>query len=300
METGAVAPAAVDGIGFGNAGGDGQIIAAVVLLDPIAAPADSDAALPSSVDVAFYVAPAEGMPAISGPPAFEVTAVAIGNVVFDLSDGYSLSIDELQSAVFVANASTGEWILVWGAAQIALDGADAARFWGTTSVELANGTKITMETAVDAMIADLFRLDKLTVTREDRAMVITGIAETMLGDLAVVQSFEGDAIDAATRDGLTIVSDLTGSWSDEYGNSVDQTVLDDTAVGGLYGPGKDTLSLSEISEAISSFVAYNQIDSLMLTIGRNQTSDSDRRPQANDIYRAMALYAGENAARAGD
>ncbi|QAY75565.1 DUF1521 domain-containing protein [Sphingosinicella sp. BN140058] len=297
METGAVAPPSAATLGLDGQGDDGQFIAAVVLLDPMAAPADSDAALPSSVNVAVYIAPSDDLPAISGPPAFEVKAVSIGNVVFDLADGYSLSIDELQSAVFVANALTGESILVWGAAEIALDGADAARFWGTTSVELGNGTKITMETAVDALVADLFRLDRLTVTRDDRAMVITGIAETTLGDLAVVQSFDGEAIDAATRDGLTIVSDLTGTWSDEYGNAVDQSVLDQTAVGGLYGPDQDTLSLGEICEAISSFVAYNQIDSLMLTIGRNQPSETERRPQAIDVYRSMALYAGENARR---
>ena len=274
-------------------GGDAPLVAAAVLLDPLAAPADAQAALPASVDVALFVAPAEGLPAISGPPVFEVQAVAIGSVVFDLSDGYSLSIDEIRSAVFVMNALTGESMLVWGAGEIALDGAEAGRFWGTTTVELGNGTKITMETAVDAAIADLFRLDKLTVTQDDRAMVITGIAETTLGDLAVVRSLDGEAIDAATRDGLTLVTDLTGTWSDEFGNAVDQAILDQTAPGALYGPGAETLSLGEVSKAMWSFVTTNQIDSLMLTIDRNRPSEDDRRPEATEVYRALALYAGD-------
>jgi hypothetical protein len=92
-------------------------VTAVVLLDPIAAPEDSIAMLPATADIALFVSPAEGLPAISGEPAFQVTAIAVGNVVFDLSDGYSLTIDEVQSAVFVANALTGESIRVWGAAQ---------------------------------------------------------------------------------------------------------------------------------------------------------------------------------------
>jgi len=295
VDVGPVAGGAIDGLAL-QSGDEGALVTAIVLLDPIAAPADSQAALPASVDIALYVAPSDTLPAISGPPAFEVKAVAVGSVVFDLADGYSLSIDELQSAVFVANMLTGESMLVWGAAQIALDGADAARFWGTTTVELGNGTRITMETAADALIADLFRLDRLTVTRDDRAMVITGIAETALGDLAIVQSFEGEAVDAATRDGLTLVTDLTGTWSDEYGNAVDQAILDQTAPDALYGPGADTLSLHEISKAIASFVAYNQVDSLMLTIDRNRPSPVDRRRDAAEIYRSLALYAGSRLA----
>ncbi|MBB5710896.1 DUF1521 domain-containing protein [Sphingomonas xinjiangensis] len=291
MDLSPVSAGAVGSIGGAGAGDTPVLINALVLLDPIAAPADSAATLPVSADVALFLAPAKDLPAISGPPAFEVKAIAIGSVVLDLSDGYSLTIDEARSAVFVAHGDTGETILVWGNAQIALDGADDARFWGTTTVELGNGTKITMETAQDPAIAGLFRLDKLTVTQAERAMVITGIAETTLGDLAVVQSHEGEALDAATRDGLTIVADLTGSWSDEYGNAVTQTVLNQTAVGRRYGPGKRTLSLREVSGAISSFVAYAQIDSLMLTIGRN-LQGAPTRSDNSEVQRALALYAG--------
>jgi hypothetical protein len=298
--TAPVASAAVDGISTLHAGETPVLVAEVVLVDPIAAPADSAAALPANADVAIFVAPAEGLPAIAGEPAFEVKAIAVGGVIFDLGDGYSLSIDEAQSAVFVANAETGETMLVWGAAQLSLDGAEAARFWGTTSVELGNGTKITMETVADTAVADLFRLDKLTVTRDDHAMVITGIAETVLGDLVVAQSLDGEAIDATTRDGLTIVTDLAGRWSDEYGNAVTQAILGQTAPGRQYGPGKRTLSLGEISSAITRFVTYNQIDSLMLTIGRNIVDRPGERGTGSEVHRALALYAGETARRAAD
>lgn len=293
MDTTALAAPAVGQTAALTTSPDGNepMVAAVLLLDPIAAPAESLAVLPASADVALYIAPADGLPTISGPPVFEVRAIAIGNAVFDLSDGYSLSIDELQSAIFVANALTGESILVWGTAQIALDGAEAARFWGTTTIELRNGTKITMETAADAAMADLFRLDKLTVTKDDRAMVITGIGESTLGDLAVVQSLGGEAIDDATRDGFAIVSDVTDSWSDEWGNAVDQALLDETAPGELYGPGSELLSLGEISKTIWKFVSHNQLDSLILTLNRGRDAAHERRSEATEVYRAMALYA---------
>ncbi|HVJ02374.1 MAG TPA: hypothetical protein VM662_09340, partial [Sphingomonas sp.] len=90
-----------------------------------------------------------------------------------------------------------------------------------------------------------------------------------------------------------------GRWSDEYGNTVTQAVLDQTAVGRRYGPGKRTLSLGEISRAIASFVTYNQIDSLMLTIGRNQVDTTGRRAGA-EVHRQLALYAGETTRRTFD
>lgn len=293
--TGPVASSAVDSISITLSDDATPMVASVVLVDPIAAPADAAAILPETADIALYVAPAEGLPVVSGPPAFEVKAISIGGIMFELGDGYTLTLDEATSSIYVTNAETGESLLVWGAAEIALDGAEAARFWGTTTVELGNGTKITMETAADATIDDLFRLDKLTVTRDDRAMVVTGLSQETMGDLTVEQSFDGEAIDAATRDGLTIVTDITGRWSDEYGNAITQKLLTQTAPGRRYGPGRTTLSLGEISKAISSFVTYNQIDSLMLTIGRNRVDEPGRRDRSAEVNRAIALYAGVNA-----
>ncbi|MGK6318107.1 DUF1521 domain-containing protein [Sphingomonas sp. DT-204] len=269
---------------------DSTIVASVMLVDPIAAPADSVAVVPATADIAVFVAPASDLPVVSGPPAFEVQAIAIGGILFDLSDGYSLSIDESRSAVFVLNAGTGESLLVWGAGNIALDGADAARFWGTTTVELANGTKLTLETRADAAIADLYRLDKLTVTQGERAMVITGISEETLGDLKVDQSFDGETIDDETRDGLVIARE-GGGWQDEYGNALSQAILDQTRPGELYGPGKTTLSLGEIFSMFFRAVTYGQVSSLMLTTSRNLPADPSGRDSENHLRRTLALYA---------
>lgn len=269
------------------------LVANVVLVDPLTGPAASTAELPATADVTLYVSATPGEPAVNGEPAFTVTAISAGGIVFDLADGYSMTIDELQSAVFVANALTNESVRIWGAAEIQLDGAEAARFWGTTTVELGNGTKITLETAADALITDLFRLDKVTVTRDDRAMVITGVAETALGDVVVTQSFEGEGVDDATRDGLTLVTDLTGSWSDEYGREVTQDVLDQTAPGERYGPGKNQQSLREVMDVISRFVAYEAVGSLMLSLSNRAPSVTPGSDAAAGVRRALALYAAD-------
>lgn len=276
------------------------LIANVVLGDPIAAPAGAQAALPANADITLYVAPSPKLPAISGPPAFEVTAVSVNGIVVDLSDGYSLAVDELRSGVFVANAKTSEKLQIWGAAQIELGGADAARFWGTTSVELGNGTKITLETAKDTAMADLFRLDRLTVTRDDRAMVISGVSSEKTGDLTVVQSRDGYAIDDDTRDGLTLAVDSDGEWTDEYGDAVTQATFDKTAPGELYGPGSTRLSVNEIATVVSRFFIFGQVTSMMSNTRWAITSETNHQDtvdaaRAADLRRAHILYAGATA-----
>jgi Domain of Unknown Function (DUF1521) len=203
--------------------------------------------------------------------------------------------------VIVANAATNENVRIWGAAQIELDGAQAAQFWGTTSVVLGNGAKITLETARDAKVADIFRLDKLTVTKDERAVVITGVSQDAGGDLTVVQSNDGGNIDEDTRDGFVIERNTLTGWADEYGVAVTQDLLDATAVGGRFGPGSDVMSLEEFRTLISRFLAWGQISAMMSLTSRNYCSDMMRQEpsdvaRAADIRRAWARHADEAAA----
>jgi hypothetical protein len=272
------------------------LIADSVLSHPITAPRAPVAVIPATTDVILY-----DKPKVSGIGGFKITGQSIGGISFDLTDGYSLSVNELESAVFVANAGTKESVRIWGAAQIELDGAQAARFWGTTSVVLGNGAKITLETAQDAKLANVFRLDKLTVTKDERAVVITGVSEETGGDLAVVQSNDGRNIDEDTRDGLVIERNTLTGWADEYGVAVTQAILDATAVGAEFGPGSDRMSLDEFRTLISRFLAWGQISSMMSMSLRNCASDMMRQEpgdvaRAADIRRAWARHADENAA----
>lgn len=272
------------------------LVAESMLTHPIAASVSATASLPLTADVTLY-----DKPQISGSGGFKITDQSIGGISFDLTDGYSMLIDEVQSSVFVANAATKENIRIWGQAEIQLDGADAARFWGTTSVVLGNGAKITLETLPDTKAADVFRLDKLTVTKDERAVVITGVSQDIGGDLLVSQSLDGHNIDEDTRDGLVLERDTVTGWADEYGVEVTQELLDSTAVGAGFGPGSDLMSLDEFRTLISRFMAWGQISTMMSMASRNFTSDLMRQDpndvaRAADIRRSWARHADENAA----
>jgi Domain of Unknown Function (DUF1521) len=272
------------------------LVADNVFVHPIVAPVMSAAALPDTVDVVLY-----DKPNVSGVGGFTITGQSIGGITFDLTDGYWMSIDERESAIYVASDSTKESIRIWGAAEIQLDGAKAARFWGTTSVILGNGAKITLETIPDTKAADIFRLDRLTVTLEERAMVITGVSSDVGGDLAVKQSNDGHNTDEDTRDGLVLERDTLTGWADEYGVAVTQELLDATAVGGAFGPGSDLMSLDEFRTLISRFMAWGMISSMISLSSRTLSSDMLRQDpsdvaRAADIRRSWARHADEAAA----
>ena len=273
-----------------------SVIMDSVLTHPIAAPVMAAAVLPVTVDVVLY-----DKPKISGIGGFTILGQSIGGISFDLTDGYWMSVDEFESAVFVAHAGTKESVRIWGAAQIQLDGAEAARFWGTTSVILGNGAKITLETVPDAKAMDIFRLDKLTVTKDERAMVITGVSSDTGGDLAVAQSNDGHNIDEDTRDGLVIERDTLTGWADEYGVAVTQELLNATAVGGAFGPGSTLMSLDEFRTLISRFMSWGMISTMMSLSSRTMTSEMLRQDpsdvaRAADIRRSWARHADEAAA----
>jgi Domain of Unknown Function (DUF1521) len=272
------------------------LIAESVLGHPIAAPATALAQIPSTIDVTLY-----DKPAIRGTGGFKIVDQSIGGLALDLTDGYSMSINEKQSSVYVANAATKESVRIWGAAEIQLDGAESARFWGTTSVVLGNGAKITLETLPDAHATDVFRLDKLTVTKDERAVVITGVSQEVGGDLVVSQSLDGHNIDEDTRDGLVLERDTVTGWADEYGVAITEELLDSTAVGAGFGPSSDLMSLGEFRTLISRFLAWGQISTMMSLASRNFTSDLTRQEpsdvaRAADIRRAWARHADDNAA----
>jgi Domain of Unknown Function (DUF1521) len=261
MATGAISSGAPVAITLTPSDGTQPLIAAVVLADPLSGPAAAQAHLPTTADVTLCVVPTEQGSAPCGSEVFKVAAISVGSAVIDLSDGYSLTVDERDSAVFVANATNGERLRIWGAAEIQLSGAEKARFWGTTSVVLGNGAKLTLETARDIALADTFRLDRLTVIQNDHALVITGVSSDTQGDLTFIPSNNGIDVDDATRDGLTLIEHDCG-WTDEYGHAVTPETLALTASDAPYGPGSSLLSLGEICTIIGRFMVFRQVTSL--------------------------------------
>jgi Domain of Unknown Function (DUF1521) len=266
-------------------------------------------------------------PVISGSGGFKITQQAAGRVDFDLNDGYSMWIDESKSAVTITNAAGRETVHVWGVAQLALDGTVLGGFAGTTSLLLGNGTKITMETLRETQAANIYYLDRLTVTQGERAVIVSGVSQMTGGDLTVMQSQTGWAVDDGARDGLVFeqvapdakpiappplglaptpgpaspeTNTLIG-WADEYGVTVTPEMLAVTLPGGAFGPGSELMSVDEFRALITRFLSWGAISSLMSLSSQSVGSDMRRQDpsdvaRAADVRRAWARYADETAA----
>ncbi|WP_336970695.1 DUF1521 domain-containing protein [Sphingobium aromaticiconvertens] len=182
----------------------------------------------------------------------------------DLGDGYSLQLDERNSEITIYNENTGETTQIWGDPHVNIDGEHAFDFWGTTTFELENGTKITVDTEQFASNPNEYVSSQLTITKGDQAIIVDGISQNELGDLSVSMSNNGQAIDALTRDGFVLNENATGSgWRSELtGQVATQIDLDSTRVGALYGPGSTMPSLGEISQSLSAFLLFGFADAL--------------------------------------
>lgn len=176
----------------------------------------------------------------------------------DLGDGYTLQLDERNSEITIKNAATGETTRIWGDPHVDVDGKRAFDFWGTTTFTLENGTKVTIDTEQWGANPDAYVASKVTITNEDRAIVVEGISQNELGDLSVSMSDNGESIDAATRDGFVLEENASGSgWRSELTGAVaTQADLNATRPGGLYGPGSTMPSFGEIRTALNTFLLF--------------------------------------------
>ena len=155
----------------------------------------------------------------------------------DLGDGYHLEIDERSSQMTIVNEETGQSTRIWGDPHVEVNGKHQFDFYGTTTFELANGTKLTINTEQWSGNPNAYVASQVVVTRGDNAVVIDGISQNQLGDLSVSVSTNGYALDAAHRDGFTVHEDA-GGWQTELGQTVTQAEADVTRPGALYGAGR--------------------------------------------------------------
>lgn len=200
----------------------------------------------------------------------------------DLGDGYKLEIDERNSEMTILNETTGQRTKIWGDPHVDVDGKHQFDFYGTTTFELDNGTKITINTEQWAGNPNAYVASQVVVTKGENAVVIDGISQNQLGDLSVNVSTNGYAIDAAHRDGFT-VQEAAGGWQTETGATVNQQIADITKPGQLYGPGSEALSLGEASDLIGAFLWLGAF-SLGYQAGLNGSANTP-----SNVYRQLLL-----------
>ena len=187
-----------------------------------------------------------------------------GKGAIDLGDGYTLDLNEHNSEITIHNANTGETTQIWGDPHVNVDGKHAFDFWGTTTFELENGTKITIDTEQFAGNPDMYVASGVTITKGSQAIQVKGISQNEIGDLSITQSNNGRSIDDRTRDGFVLHENATGSgWRSEFtGELATQEDLNATRVGELYGPGSTMPSLGEVSELLTAFLLLGALGAL--------------------------------------
>lgn len=212
-----------------------------------------------------------GQPSFVPEPSARWTASTQGDsqASIDLGDGYSLQLDERNSEITIHNDETGETTRIWGDPHVDIDGKHAFDFWGTTTFTLENGTKITIDTEQWGGNPDAYVASQVTITKGDQAIVVDGISQNQIGDLSVSLSDNGQAIDAATRDGFVLEENATGSgWRSELtGQIATQADLNVTRPGELYGPGSTMPSVGEISQQLTGFLLFGMAIQMADVIG---------------------------------
>jgi len=234
---------------------------------PLMASAFASARLPSLFNIQggnFQTLPGSTTPSFVPQANWTASMQGQSQASIDLGDGYTLEIDERNSQMIIHNANTGESTKIWGDPHVDVDGKHAFDFWGTTTFELENGTKITIDTEQYAANPNEYLASKVTITNGNQAIIVDGVSQNEIGDLSVSMSNNGYMIDAATRDGFVLTENATGSgWRSELtGQVATQTDLNATKVGQLYGPGSEMPSLGEISQQLSSFLLFGFVNAL--------------------------------------
>lgn len=224
--------------------------------NPLGASAFASAMLPSLLSIQLGALAGAGQ--LQPQAGFTAQTTGQGTARIDLGDGYHLAVDERNSEMTIVNDATGQSTRIWGDPHVDVNGKHQFDFYGTTTFELDNGTKITVNTEQAKGNPNVYFASQVVVTRGANAVVIEGISQQQLGDLSVGVSTNGHALDAAHRDGFTVL-EAAGGWQTELGQTVTQAEADLTRPGQLYGPDSAMPSLSELGTAIGGFLVFGTL-----------------------------------------
>ena len=135
-------------------------------------------------------------------PSNASTKMQDGKAVYN-SDTYTITVDEKDSSVNIFNKRSKETYKAHGDPHMDIDGKHAFDFYGKTSLQLADGTKVTIDT-VDAENQTTYS-SKVTITNGDYGVQILGADEKKTGDLAIKEfRGRGQELDRKVADGVVL------------------------------------------------------------------------------------------------
>ena len=177
------------------------------------------------------------------------------------NNGYRITVGG-DATVHILNHATTEQYLAWNPPMFAMDGSAPFDFWGTTTLQLEDGTKLTITTSPWADDPLVTISSKVTISNHDYGVEVLGMGGMggMDGNSAhglrfVETERYGWLLDAAVGDGNTLFENAAGAGfiGNEAGGpwqQVDQAYIDATDLARL-GPlagerGKALLSTSSL------------------------------------------------------
>jgi hypothetical protein len=142
-------------------------------------------------------------------PTNAKTDMVGGKVQFE-NDNYRITADD-NNTVTIHNKNTGETYQAWGDPHMNVDGQHAFDFWGTTTLQLDDGTKVTIETTPWANNPEMTLSSKVTITNGDYGVQISGVDSNKTGDLKIDEApHHGSLLDALVDDGNVLHENPAG------------------------------------------------------------------------------------------
>ncbi len=251
---------------------------ALEVVQPLDAGRFASTAMPTSAQLVFT-------DAFAPEKRWHVQDVGLGQATIDLGRDHRLLIDENNASILVANLATGETTQIFGTGDVMLDGEDVYRFWGTTTFALQNGTKITVVTALSNDNANVIDLQRVVITRAERAIEITGLGSAAPGDLEIAVSRSGWSKDFETPDNFIVRENAAGAgWVRRAGKPVTQEDFNRTMVGERYGPASQRLSMRDLRKLIS-FHLTGMVGQHLSNLASSLSEDNQRNERAINALR---------------
>jgi hypothetical protein len=167
----------------------------------------------------------------SGQP-FTASMSSSDQASIDLGDGNTLVFDKSNSQMQIVDAQ-GNTTTIWGDPHLMENGQNVGTFYGPTTFQLQDGTKITIDTQAGTEGTGVTYANTVTVTRGSNAVVVGNLDQENSGGLTLSSSQNGRALDAATPDGLVLNQASGGNWTSALtGQDVTQADLNMTKPGG--------------------------------------------------------------------
>jgi hypothetical protein len=227
---------------------------------------------------------------INNNPTHARTTMEGGKAMFE-NDTYKISAND-DNNVVIFNKKTGEEYNIWGDPHVKVDGKQSFDFWGTTTFNLDDGTKVTIDTTPWNGNQNATLASQVTITNGDYGVQISGVDSNIKGDLKYNETTaNGWLMDAMVNDGNAIYENPVGKGFvavDDCGHvrTVDQQYINETDLtkGGALQD-KHIDAFKELASLISiSIIGYFMREFMPAPQDGSNAGSNERMPMPETDY----------------